>query len=148
MKTSILTIILCIGIFGLCSAKRTWISEPGDYSFRKSVSLTVEQQGGDDEKITVYTCPMHPEVIQGKSGKCPHCGMNLTSKEVDKLYTCSMHPEVIVMTSGKCSKCGMNLISKPIDQFCICPMHTEIAAFKNGRCPKCGMKGESTETSK
>ncbi len=25
----------------------------------------------------MYTCPMHPEVIQGKPGLCPECGMNL-----------------------------------------------------------------------
>ncbi|MDB5261225.1 MAG: hypothetical protein JWQ14_506 [Adhaeribacter sp.] len=24
-----------------------------------------------------YTCPMHPEVISQKPGKCPECGMNL-----------------------------------------------------------------------
>lgn len=24
-----------------------------------------------------YTCPMHPEVIADKPGKCPKCGMNL-----------------------------------------------------------------------
>lgn len=24
-----------------------------------------------------YTCPMHPEVVQDKPGKCPKCGMKL-----------------------------------------------------------------------
>jgi YHS domain-containing protein len=24
-----------------------------------------------------YTCPMHPEVVQDKPGKCPKCGMDL-----------------------------------------------------------------------
>jgi hypothetical protein len=26
---------------------------------------------------TKYTCPMHPEVISDKQGKCPKCGMTL-----------------------------------------------------------------------
>jgi hypothetical protein len=26
-----------------------------------------------------YTCPMHPEVVQNKPGKCPKCGMNLVA---------------------------------------------------------------------
>ncbi len=24
-----------------------------------------------------YTCPMHPEVVRNKPGKCPKCGMQL-----------------------------------------------------------------------
>jgi hypothetical protein len=28
----------------------------------------------------VYTCPMHPEVVADKPGKCPKCGMNLVKK--------------------------------------------------------------------
>lgn len=27
-----------------------------------------------------YTCPMHPEVVQGEPGKCPKCGMALKLK--------------------------------------------------------------------
>jgi hypothetical protein len=30
---------------------------------------------------TLYTCPMHPEVISDKPGKCPKCGMTLAPKE-------------------------------------------------------------------
>lgn len=30
---------------------------------------------------TTYTCPMHPEVVSDKSGKCPKCGMELVEKE-------------------------------------------------------------------
>jgi len=32
------------------------------------------------EAGTVYTCPMHPEVVSDKPGKCPTCGMNLEPK--------------------------------------------------------------------
>ena len=28
-----------------------------------------------------YTCPMHPEVISDKPGKCPKCGMDLVVKK-------------------------------------------------------------------
>lgn len=30
---------------------------------------------------TQYTCPMHPEVTEGKPGKCPKCGMALVEKK-------------------------------------------------------------------
>lgn len=33
-----------------------------------------------DPKAAAYTCPMHPEVISEKPGKCPKCGMDLTKK--------------------------------------------------------------------
>ncbi|CAN5555807.1 hypothetical protein BH11BAC1_BH11BAC1_24380 [soil metagenome] len=29
---------------------------------------------------TVYTCPMHPEVVSDKPGACPKCGMDLEAK--------------------------------------------------------------------
>jgi Cu(I)/Ag(I) efflux system membrane fusion protein len=29
---------------------------------------------------TIYTCPMHPEVISDKPGTCPQCGMDLEVK--------------------------------------------------------------------
>lgn len=32
-------------------------------------------------EVAVYTCPMHPEVIGVKGGKCPKCGMDLVKKD-------------------------------------------------------------------
>ncbi|MEX6686975.1 efflux RND transporter periplasmic adaptor subunit [Danxiaibacter flavus] len=29
----------------------------------------------------IYTCPMHPQIIEHKPGKCPICGMDLVKKE-------------------------------------------------------------------
>ncbi len=31
-----------------------------------------------------YTCPMHPEVVMDKPGKCPKCGMKLVAKKSTK----------------------------------------------------------------
>jgi rubrerythrin len=31
-----------------------------------------------------YTCVMHPQIHEGKPGKCPICGMTLVKKEEDQ----------------------------------------------------------------
>ncbi len=33
-----------------------------------------------NDTITVYTCPMHPEILSNKPGNCPECGMDLVKK--------------------------------------------------------------------
>lgn len=71
--------------------------------------------------LSVYTCPMHPEVVSDKPGKCPKCGMNLEKKTESKkeqkvVYSCAMHPEITSDKPGKCPKCGMNLEKKESTQ--------------------------------
>lgn len=74
-----------------------------------------QQQKKDTVAKVSYTCPMHPDVIQDKPGKCPKCKMNLVKKEVASVvYTCPMHPEVIQDKPGKCPKCKMNLVKKEV----------------------------------
>lgn len=43
------------------------------------------QPSASKKQGTEYTCPMHPEIIVGKPGKCPKCGMDLVPKETKKL---------------------------------------------------------------
>lgn len=62
----------------------------------------------------VYTCPMHPEVRQGRPGACPKCGMALepdapVAPAVRTEYTCPMHPEIVRDAPGACPICGMAL---------------------------------------
>jgi len=46
---------------------------------------------------TVYTCPMHPEVRQVKSGSCPICGMGL-ELESAAMVTEERNPELVDFT--------------------------------------------------
>jgi transcription initiation factor IIE alpha subunit len=94
---------LIILIFVLSGAVTTFAqSAKGEMPYNKS----------DTGAKYVYTCPMHPEVISERAGKCPKCGMDLVKKKADKIYSCPMHPDVISDKPGKCPKCGMDLVEK------------------------------------
>jgi Cu(I)/Ag(I) efflux system membrane fusion protein/cobalt-zinc-cadmium efflux system membrane fusion protein len=75
------------------------------------------------ETHRLWTCGMHPQVIEEEPGQCPICGMDLvplrdseeatpTHDHGDKqgLWTCGMHPQVIEEEPGQCPICGMNLV--------------------------------------
>ncbi len=43
-----------------------------------------------NDTITVYTCPMHPEILSDKPGNCPKCGMQLVNRKLQiSLSACS-----------------------------------------------------------
>jgi len=47
-------------------------------AFAFTAMPAIAQSGSEAKPAAAkYTCPMHPEVISDKQGKCPKCGMNL-----------------------------------------------------------------------
>lgn len=42
-----------------------------------SISATSRESEPDATNASVYTCPMHPEVLSARRGRCPKCGMVL-----------------------------------------------------------------------
>ena len=72
------------------------------------------------EEKTLYTCGMHPQVIQDHPGNCPICGMKLTpirkqpaeavgGQRKVKYYKSTMMPGEISQTPGKDSM-GMDMV--------------------------------------
>lgn len=83
-------------------------------------------EAGADAAKTLYTCGMHPQVIQDKPGNCPICGMKLTPirKQVEnastgpaapsgerkiKYYKSTMTPGEVRSTPGK-DAMGMEMV--------------------------------------
>lgn len=75
----------------------------------------------DDERL--WTCGMHPEVIQEEPGQCPICGMDLVPIEMDggeagehahhghsQQWTCSEHPNIVEDEAGTCPIDGLDLV--------------------------------------
>lgn len=44
------------------------------------VRTAVKVRIGEAAAKAQYSCPMHPDVVSEKAGKCPKCGMTLTPK--------------------------------------------------------------------
>ena len=57
---------------------------------------------------TIYTCPMHPEVVSNSPGTCPKCGMDLVLKENKKPDNSSENDHSLIRNSenGKVSFTG------------------------------------------
>ncbi len=48
------------------------------------VLVSGQKQKSEFQNGKEYTCPMHPEVVSGRPGKCPKCGMDLVENEDHK----------------------------------------------------------------
>ena len=75
---------------------------------------------GDEAEL--WTCGMHPEVIQDEPGICPICHMDLvplrqddTPHDGNELWTCPMHPEILEEEPGSCPICKMDLVAVKAD---------------------------------
>jgi hypothetical protein len=124
-----------------------------------------------DHRHEVFSCPMHPAVVQDGPGRCPECGMDLEAREgteaeraaaagvdVSTAYTCPMHPAVVQDGPGRCPDCGMFLepmggapapAAAPQEDAPAgpwhCPDHPGIAADGPGACIVCGKDRVETE---
>ena len=73
-----------------------------------------------------YTCSMHPQIREDKSGKCPICHMNLTKVEVEedepaqmqkssiqkKIWQCKDYPDVTSEKEEACPVDGSKMVLK------------------------------------
>ncbi len=92
--------------------------------------MTAEPGDGDGHGDGLWTCGMHPEVLQDEPGTCPICKMDLTpardpadpaagggaghgAGHDEQLWTCPMHPTIVENEPGACPICGMDLV--PMD---------------------------------
>lgn len=87
---------------------------------------------GGAAKTELYTCPMHPQIMQDAPGACPICGMDLVAKATGNAgsqpaasqpahdhaapdaaaFTCPMHPQIAEAQAGECPICGMDLVQR------------------------------------
>jgi hypothetical protein len=95
------------------------------------------------EPQTLYACPMHPEQVSDRPGRCPECGMDLEEREAKPGELARLHEGHRHDREGETSRAAEGAKY-------FCPMHPEITSEEPGRCPVCGMflesKSEEPET--
>lgn len=110
MRTMLFLFLVCFTVTSVFSQDS---KRPTNLNAKSATGVNAKsdlQQKKDSLAKTIYTCPMHSEVLQDKAGKCPECKMNLVKKDMVKnKYTCPMHGEIVQDKPGKCPKCKMDL---------------------------------------
>lgn len=91
-------------------------TSPETYLNKASAS----QEKTDAHEGGLFTCPMHPEIMQEGPGACQKCGMALEPMGAPAFagkteYVCPMHPEIIGDEPGTCPKCGMALEPRSVE---------------------------------
>ncbi len=90
-----------------------WLHHAGHWLLGES-----RKRAPGESTTELWTCSMHPEVLQGEPGNCSICKMKLVQVEAssepesttaNQLWTCGMHPQVLQDEPGSCPICGMNL---------------------------------------
>ncbi len=106
----------------------------------------------NQQKSNIYTCPMHPEIVQDKHGNCPKCGMNLVpvKGEADKSASHQQDVDSKPPTAhtghnmpadskeGNTINADLSKVSQSFQRY-TCPMHPQIVQDAPGKCPLCGM---------
>jgi len=108
-----LTAIITLIVAGSAAWYAGYLGPP-----EKTVATDMTMQAEDE---TLYTCGMHPQIIQEEPGNCPICGMKLVPKRKDKsgeessgereiaYWRAPMNPDEIYDEPGK-SAMGMDLV--------------------------------------
>ena len=79
--------------YHFCSegCRRKFAADPERFLTRKGEAKPLP-------KGTLYTCPMHPEIVQEGPGHCPICGMGLEPMGVPPEHEHGGHPELVDFT--------------------------------------------------
>ena len=117
-----------------------------DERLRGESAATMEA-GGEAKETQLYTCSMHPEILQDEPGSCPICGMDLVPVEdsgeeatATTVMVTNQEASHDHDTAGtRMNSAGTAGESEATEVLYTCPMHPDILESEPGSCPICGM---------
>src|SRR5688572_32235550 len=80
-----------------------------------------------------WTCPMHPDVLEPKTGACSICGMDLVPVRLVLVYTCPVHAVIEQSKPGKCRICSRDLVQKTAALTFTCAGNREVSQLEPGK---------------
>jgi hypothetical protein len=81
-----------------------------------------------------WTCPMHPDVLEDKKGKCSICGMDLEPVRLVTVWKCPLHGVIEEPNPGKCRICSRQLAATTVALTWTCAANRKINEIEPGRC--------------
>jgi Heavy metal binding domain len=82
----------------------------------------------------LWSCPMHPDVLEERKGKCPICKMNLTPVRLDYVWSCPVHSVIDEANPGKCPICRRDLVQMTVSLTFTCADRPKINSVNPGKC--------------
>lgn len=81
-----------------------------------------------------WTCPMHPDVLEDRKGKCSICGMDLEPVRLVTVWKCPVHGVIEEGKPGKCRICARELIATTMAVTWTCAGTKQVNQMEPGIC--------------
>ncbi|PYQ99253.1 MAG: hypothetical protein DMF95_29445 [Acidobacteria bacterium] len=113
------------------------LAQDGPFDSPLILSLSKDEPLAQDRPLppVSWTCPMHPEVVDDRSGACPICRMPLTPVRLELVWSCQLHLDVTEPQPGACRTCGRKLVKIIKALSFTCPSHARVNEINPGKCP-------------
>jgi hypothetical protein len=100
-----------------------------------TVAQTARTRGDINLPPMSYTCPMHPDVLEGDPGTCPLCKMNLVGVRLVSMWTCPVHSVITEPKAGKCPIDRRDLIQVTLAISWTCQGRSDVNQLAPGTWP-------------